>query len=339
MIRLQQQPQKSFIVEIISTTTFEIDNSIHFVNCRKLFSKQYRMDFVKDLLLGGTSGVIAKTICAPLERVKIVIQTQSANAQLAGSSQQYSGIVNSFKRIAMDQGVLSFWRGNVANCLRYFPTQAMNFAFKEKYQAIFVRPREEVGFAVFFMGYLASGAAAGATSLTVAYPLEFTYTRMAADVGKDGKKMYSGLVDCIKQTVQSDGIKGLYRGYGPSVAGIVVYRAGYFGLYDYSKTLSSLNLHDRGFKTIMTKFSIALSIDIFSAMLAYPLDTIRRSLMMQSGRKDVQFTNVIGCFKHIVSKDGLSGLYKGAMMNNIRAIGSALVLVIYDELKGAASKH
>ena len=229
----------------------------------------------------------------------------------------------------------SFWRGNTANCLRYFPTQAMNFAFKEKYQAIFVKPEAEVGFAMFFCGYLAAGAAAGATSLTVSYPLEYTYTRMAADVGDaNGKRMYNGLWDCILKTMKSDGIRGLYRGYGPSVAGIVVYRAGYFGLYDYAKTIPALKLKERSFKNFCTKFSIALTIDIFSAMLAYPLDTIRRSLMMQSGRADVQFTNTLGCFRHILKTNGAVGFYKGAMMNNIRAVGSALVLVIYDELKG-----
>jgi solute carrier family 25 (adenine nucleotide translocator) protein 4/5/6/31 len=293
------------------------------------------MDFLTDLLLGGTSGVIAKTACAPLERVKIVLQTQSVNTQIG---KQYSGIADAFARIAREQGMASFWRGNFANCLRYFPTQAMNFAFKEKYQALFVRPKEEVGFALFFAGYLAAGAAAGATSLTVSYPLEFTYTRMAADVGgPDGKRQYNGIVDCVQKTLKTDGIRGLYRGYGPSVAGIVVYRAGYFGLYDYSKSqlIPSLNLSHG--TLILAKFGIALSIDIFSAMLAYPLDTVRRNMMMQSGRasSEVLFTSSIGCLNHIIAKDGVKGLYKGALMNNFRAIGSALVLVIYDELRAA----
>ena len=296
------------------------------------------MDFVTDLLLGGTSGVIAKTICAPLERVKIVLQTQGSNTQITNP---YKGIGDAFGRIAKEQGVASFWRGNMANCLRYFPTQAMNFAFKERYAAIFCRPREEVGFAMFFAGYLAAGAAAGATSLTVSYPLEYTYTRMAADVGdKTGKRQYSGLVDCINQTLKSDGIRGLYRGYGPSVAGIVVYRAGYFGLYDYAKSsvIPSLGLGS-GYSLIAGKFAIALSIDIFSAMLAYPLDTVRRSMMMQSGKtgSEVLFTSSLGCLRHIVKTGGAAGLYKGAMMNNVRAIGSAMVLIIYDELKAAMS--
>jgi solute carrier family 25 (adenine nucleotide translocator) protein 4/5/6/31 len=300
------------------------------------------MDFLQDLVLGGTSGVVAKTICAPLERVKIVLQTQSANSQLSGA-RQFGGISDAFRRIAAEQGFASFWRGNTANCLRYFPTQAMNFAFKEKYQSIFVRPEKEVGFAMFFMGYLAAGAAAGATSLTVSYPLEYTYTRLAADVGgADGKRMYTGLMDCISKTVNTDGIRGLYRGYGPSVAGIVVYRAGYFGLYDFSKTslIPSLQLKEHTASMVAAKFGIALTIDIFSAMLAYPLDTIRRSLMMQSGRgkETLLFNNSLGCLKHIMAKDGIHGLYKGALMNNVRAIGSALVLVIYDELKSAFTK-
>jgi solute carrier family 25 (adenine nucleotide translocator) protein 4/5/6/31 len=286
------------------------------------------MDFANDLLLGGTSGVIAKTICAPLERVKIIMQTQSANAQIQGGA-QYNGIADSFRRIAREQGMLSFWRGNLSNCLRYFPTQAMNFAFKERYQALFVRPKEEVGFTLFFLGYLAAGGAAGATSLTVSYPLEYTYTRMAADVGGQ----YKSLGDCISKTIKVDGVVGLYRGYGPSVAGIVVYRAGYFGLYDFSKTslIPSLNL--KGPLLVGAKFAIALTIDIFSAMLAYPLDTVRRSMMMQSGAKEKLFDSAWGCFNHIVKKDGVVGLYKGAGMNNIRAIGSAMVLIIYDELK------
>ena len=84
-----------------------------------------------------------------------------------------------------------------------------------------------------FLGYLAAGGAAGATSLTVVYPLEFAYTRLAADVG--AKKQFNGLLDVVKQIRAKEGIGGLYRGYPVSVVGIVVYRAGYFGFYDAGK--------------------------------------------------------------------------------------------------------
>lgn len=74
-------------------------------------------------------------------------------------------------------------------------------------------------------------------------------------------------------------------------------------------------------------------VDIFSALCAYPLDTVRRSMMMMSGRQDKLYTTSLGAFKHIWAEGGMKLMYKGAYMNSIRAIGSALVLVLYDEIK------
>jgi solute carrier family 25 (adenine nucleotide translocator) protein 4/5/6/31 len=276
---------------------------------------------------------------------------------------RYKGIIDTFVRVPKEQGIGAFWRGNLANCLRYFPTQAMNFAFKEKYQSIFVKPKEEVGFALWFLGFLAAGGAAGATALTVSYPLEYTYTRLAADVGgghghgapaaagaAPAQRQYTGIIDCMRKTVATDGIRGIYRGYGPSVLGIIVYRAGYFGLYDFSKiyVMPKLDIGQgadaHSFKGVAWKFIIALNIDIFSAMCAYPLDTVRRNMMMMSGQKDKKFTSSFGCLSYIWKEQGLGGLYKGALMNSFRAVGSALVLVLYDEIKhhmvpGSKSSH
>ena len=82
------------------------------------------MAFAKDLAAGGISGSVAKTATAPIERVKLLIQTQDANPKiLSGEMPRYTGIVNCFSRVASEQGVNSFWRGNVANVMRYFPTQ------------------------------------------------------------------------------------------------------------------------------------------------------------------------------------------------------------------------
>ena len=70
-------------------------------------------------------------------------------------------MVNCFKRVQAEQGFLSFWRGNMANIIRYFPTQALNFAFKERYQKIFIRHDKKTDFWKFFAGMLAAGGAAG----------------------------------------------------------------------------------------------------------------------------------------------------------------------------------
>jgi len=76
------------------------------------------------------------------------------------------------------------WRGNLANVIRYFPTQALNFAFKDTYKTMFGRPDAKKEKMKFFLTNLASGGLAGASSLLFVYPLDFARTRLAADIGK-----------------------------------------------------------------------------------------------------------------------------------------------------------
>jgi solute carrier family 25 (mitochondrial adenine nucleotide translocator), member 4/5/6/31 len=148
------------------------------------------------------------------------------------------------------------------------------------------------------------------------------------------------------QTIKHDGIRGIYRGYVPSVMGIIVYRAGYFGLYDLGTKellpyLGFTGDQQHNASMLVAKFGMALSIDIFAALCAYPLDTVRRGLMMQSGKAaaEVQYTGTVSAFKYIYNNsNGMKGLYKGALVNSIRAIGSALVLVLYDEIKYYVTK-
>lgn len=163
-------------------------------------------------------------------------QVQHASKQIA-ADKQYKGIVDCIVRIPKEQGVLSFWRGNLANVIRYFPTQALNFAFKDKYKQIFLGGVDKrTQFWRYFAGNLASGGAAGATSLCFVYPLDFARTRLAADVGKSGsEREFRGLGDCLVKITKSDGIRGLYQGFNVSVQGIIIYRAAYFGIYDTAK--------------------------------------------------------------------------------------------------------
>lgn len=163
-------------------------------------------------------------------------QVQHASKQIT-ADKQYKGIIDCVVRIPKEQGVLSFWRGNLANVIRYFPTQALNFAFKDKYKQIFLGGVDKrTQFWRYFAGNLASGGAAGATSLCFVYPLDFARTRLAADVGKAGaEREFRGLGDCLVKIYKSDGIKGLYQGFNVSVQGIIIYRAAYFGIYDTAK--------------------------------------------------------------------------------------------------------
>ncbi|KAB0399981.1 hypothetical protein E2I00_014204, partial [Balaenoptera physalus] len=140
--------------------------------------------------------------------------------------------------------------GNLANVIRYFPTQALNFAFKDKYKQIFLGGVDKhTQFWKYFAGNLASGGAAGATSL------------------------------CF--ITKSDGIRGLYQGFNVSVQGIIIYRAAYFGVYDTAKGM----LPDPKNTHIVVSWMIAQTVTAAAGVVSYPFDTVRRRMMMQSGRK------------------------------------------------------
>jgi solute carrier family 25 (adenine nucleotide translocator) protein 4/5/6/31 len=290
------------------------------------------MSFAKDFLAGGISAAISKTAVAPIERVKLILQVQAANKQIVAGT-EYKGIIDTFVRIPKEQGVAAFWRGNLANVIRYFPTQALNFAFKDVYKQIFLGGVDQkTQFWRYFFGNLGSGGAAGATSLCFVYPLDYARTRLGADVGKGtADRQYTGLVDCIKKTVKTDGIVGLYRGFSVSVQGIIIYRAAYFGCYDTARG----SLPDPKNSPFIVNFAIAQVVTICSGILSYPFDTVRRRMMMQSGRakEDIMYKNTLDCWVKISKQEGTKAFFKGALSNVFRGTGGALVLVLYDELK------
>jgi solute carrier family 25 (adenine nucleotide translocator) protein 4/5/6/31 len=294
-------------------------------------------DFMINFLAGGTSGAVAKTCTAPIERVKLLIQTQDANPKIiSGEVARYTGIVDCFTRVAKEQGVNAFWRGNLTNIIRYFPTQAFNFAFKDGIKAMFPKADKKTEFGKFFLINMASGGMAGAGSLCIVYPLDYARTRLASDVGT-GKAQFNGLLDCLKKTVASSGVGGLYNGIGVSVVGIIPYRGVYFGLFDTLSGYNPYQKNENGFIRAASKFACAQSSAICAGYASYPFDTVRRRLQMQSEKPESEwvYKGTADCFGKIVKEEGTTALFKGAGANALRTVGAAMVLVLYSEITAA----
>merc|ERR1712151_730516 len=198
---------------------------------------QQKTNPLVNLAAGGISGAVAKTITAPLEKVKLAIQTQDSNPKiLSGEMKRYTGMVNCFQRHITEIGPTSLWRGNVANCIRYVPTAAFNLMFKDTFKRMFPVYNKNTDFAMFSLTMIASGSFAGGVTNTLVYPLIYVRTALGADIGK--VKKYNGVVDCLTKTVKENGFLSLYNGIGPSTIGIVVYRGVQFGLQDIIKAFN-----------------------------------------------------------------------------------------------------
>merc|ERR1712158_184145 len=286
-----------------------------------------KLGFFENFMLAGVAAGVSKTVAAPIERVKLLVQNQDEMIKQGRLDRPYSGVVDCTKRTMAAEGALSFWRGNLANVLRYFPTQALNFAFKDTIKSIFATPKDASN-ATKFATNIASGGAAGTLSLLFVYSLDYARTRLANDAkGKGGERQFNGLIDVYVKTLKSDGIQGLYRGFTISAVGIFIYRGMYFGLYD---TLKPMVLGaDAG---VFLSFFLGWAVTVTAGLMSYPIDTIRRRMMMTSGSA-VKYKNSLDCFIQVMKNEGFMSLMKGAGANILRGVAGAGVLAGFDKFK------
>jgi len=292
-----------------------------------------KLGFLEDFMIGGVAAGISKTVSAPIERIKLLVQNQDEMIKAGRLATPYAGVMDCFKRVMAEEGFGSLWRGNLANVLRYFPTQALNFAFKDFFKNLMAFKKSE-SYWKWFAGNMISGGAAGAVSLFFVYSLDYARTRLANDAKagkKGGERQFNGLIDVYSKTMKTDGIAGLYRGFVVSCVGIVVYRGCYFGFYDSLKPVVLRGSLENNF---LGAFALGWAITVASGLASYPLDTIRRRMMMTTGEA-VKYKGSIDCGRQIIQKEGTKSLFKGAGANVLRGVAGAGVLAGFDFIKDA----
>merc|ERR1711874_486278 len=222
-----------------------------------IMGNEKKLGFFENFMLAGVAAGISKTVAAPIERVKLLVQNQDEMIKQGRLDRPYNGVVDCCKRVLATEGVYPFWRGNLANVLRYFPTQALNFAFKDAIKVASATPK-----------------------------------------GKGGERQFNGLIDVYTKTLKSDGIQGLYRGFAISAVGIFIYRGMHFGMFD---TLKPLLVGDGG--NVGLSFLLGWVVTITAGLMSYPIDTIRRRMMMTSGG-GVKYKGSIDCGIQILKNEG-----------------------------------
>jgi len=286
-----------------------------------------KLGFVENFMLAGVAAGVSKTAAAPIERIKLLVQNQDEMIKQGRLDRPYNGVVDCFKRVLASEGVYPLWRGNLANVIRYFPTQALNFAFKDSIKAIFATPKDASQQRKFATN-IASGGAAGTMSLLFVYSLDFARTRLANDAkGKGGERQFNGLIDVYVKTLKSDGIQGIYRGFTISAVGIFIYRGMYFGMFD---TLKPMLVGKDG--SVFASFILGWAVTVTAGLMSYPIDTIRRRMMMTSGG-GAKYKGSIDCAMQIMKNEGFMSMMKGAGANILRGVAGAGVLAGFDKFQ------
>merc|ERR1711988_388411 len=315
------------VAQAASSTFFLNFLTLEILNQKIKMPEKKKLGFFENFMLSGVAAGVSKTAAAPIERVKLLVQNQDEMIKQGRLDKPYSGVVDCVQRTLRTEGVIPFWRGNLANVLRYFPTQALNFAFKDTIKAQF-KVAKDASQAVKLASNVAAGGLAGSLSLTFVYSLDYARTRLANDAkGKGGERQFNGLIDVYVKTLKTDGIQGLYRGFAIPCVGIFIYRGMYFGLYDSLKPI--LLGEDAG---VLLSFLLGWGVTIGAGLMSYPIDTIRRRMMMTSGSA-VKYKGSVDCGMQILKNEGFMSMVKGAGANVLRGVAGAGVLAGFDAFK------
>ncbi|KAB5531891.1 hypothetical protein DKX38_018561 [Salix brachista] len=261
--------------------------------------------------MGGAAAIVSKSAAAPIERVKLLLQNQGEMIKRGQLKRPYMGIRDCFKRVLREEG--------------YF-------------KGLFGCSKEKDGYIKWFAANVASGSAAGATTSLFLYHLDYARTRLGTDAREcpiNGQHQFRGLYDVYRKTLSSDGISGLYRGFGVSIMGISLYRGMYFGIYDTMKPIILVGSFEGNF---FASFLLGWSITTVSGVCAYPFDTLRRRMMLTSGNP-VKYRNSMHAFHEIIRLEGFRALYRGATANMLVGVAGAGVLAGYDQLHRIAVRY
>ncbi|KAH7514621.1 hypothetical protein FEM48_Zijuj11G0108800 [Ziziphus jujuba var. spinosa] len=264
---------------------------------------------------GAIAGAAAKTVTAPLDRIKLLMQTHGVRVGQE-SAKKAIGFVEAITMIGKEEGIKGYWKGNLPQVIRIIPYSAVQLFAYETYKKLFRGQDGELS----VIGRLAAGACAGMTSTFITYPLDVLRLRLAVEPG------YRTMSEVALTMLREEGVASFYYGLGPSLIGIAPYIAVNFCVFDLVKKSLPEKLKKRTEASLVT----ALVSASLATLTCYPLDTVRRQMQMRG----TPYKTVLDAFSGIVARDGIIGLYRGFLANALKTLpNSSIRLTTYDIVK------
>ncbi|KAK4490786.1 hypothetical protein RD792_001499 [Penstemon davidsonii] len=302
----------------------------------------------KSLVAGGVAGGLSRTAVAPLERLKILLQVQNPH------SIKYNGTVQGLKYIWRTEGLRGLFKGNGTNCARIVPNSAVKFfSYEEASKRILLIYRQQTGnedAELTPLLRLGAGACAGIIAMSATYPMDMVRGRLTVQTDKSLTR-YRGIFHALRTVFVEEGPRALYKGWLPSVIGVVPYVGLNFAVYESLKDWliksKPFGLVEDSELSVTTKLACGAAAGTVGQTVAYPLDVIRRRMQMV-GWKDaasvvtgdgktrapLEYTGMVDAFRKTVRHEGFGALYKGLVPNSVKVVPSiAIAFVTYELVK------
>ncbi|KAL6182322.1 hypothetical protein ACLB2K_043745 [Fragaria x ananassa] len=339
------------------------------------------LSIAKSLVAGGVAGGVSRTAVAPLERLKILLQVQNPH------SIKYNGTVQGLKYIWRSEGFRGLFKGNGTNCARIVPNSAVKFfSYEEASRGILWFYRQQTGdvcvaeevlrfrtscvtyvlsgisFVVYFLPSLTetaqltpllrlgAGACAGIIAMSATYPLDLVRGRLTVQT-ENSPRQYRGIFHALSTVFREEGPRALYKGWLPSVIGVIPYVGLNFAVYESLKDwlikTRPFGLVQDSDLSITTRLACGAAAGTVGQTVAYPLDVVRRRMQMV-GWKDaasvvtgdgkskaaIEYAGMVDTFRKTVRHEGFGALYKGLVPNSVKVVPSiAIAFVTYEVVK------
>ncbi|XP_020223599.1 probable calcium-binding mitochondrial carrier CBG00135 isoform X2 [Cajanus cajan] len=275
----------------------------------------------KYFIAGGIAGGISRTATAPLDRLKVVLQVQTARA----------AIMPAVRKIWTQDGLSGFFRGNGLNVVKVAPESAIKFYAFETLKNIIREAqgnKSDIGTA----GRLFAGGMAGAVAQAAIYPLDLIKTRLQTCASEGGRGPKLGTL--TKNIWVQEGPRAFYRGLVPSLLGMIPYAAIDLTAYDTLKDMSKRYiLHDNEPGPLVQLGCGTIS-GAVGATCVYPLQVIRTRLQAQPFNTSDAYKGMFDAFWRTFKLEGFTGLYKGLFPNLLKVVPAAsITYVVYEKMK------
>jgi solute carrier family 25 phosphate transporter 23/24/25/41 len=306
------------------------------------------LSICKSLVAGGVAGGLSRTAVAPLERLKILLQVQNAH------NIKYNGTLQGLKYIYRTEGFRGLFKGNGTNCARIVPNSAVKFfSYEEASKGILWFYRRQSGnedAQLTPLLRLGAGATAGIIAMSATYPMDLVRGRLTVQTEKSPYQ-YRGIFHALSTVLRHEGPRALYKGWLPSVIGVVPYVGLNFAVYE---SLKDWLIKSRPFGlvedtelSVITRLACGAAAGTVGQTVAYPLDVIRRRMQMVgwkggssviAGGADkaasMEYTGMVDAFRKTVRHEGFRALYKGLVPNSVKVVPSiAIAFVTYEQVK------
>ncbi|TNV77496.1 hypothetical protein FGO68_gene2474 [Halteria grandinella] len=318
-------------------------------------SRQQQLNAQKVFAHGLATVLLTKAIIfGPLERMKIVLQVNPL-ANYTNPSDRPKGALDLSNKISVNQGLLSFYRGNNAYLYKLAIQHILKFML---YETVFQQFNHKNKNDLNLTGTIAAASATAIVTTAITYPLDLAHGRMAADMSKKTivvamsknaspvnnrpPRLYSSVRDCLTKTQEQSGVvqsrkfMNMFRGIQSALIAQVPYTVVLMTSFELFNTFldsPSATFNKRDDHFFLYKYLTRFGASTFSLLLAqalcYPLDTVKRRMQVNGslGFKNM-YKSDLHCLQTIIAKEGVRQLYSGWSLNMVKCVPLTLMQYI-----------